>query len=306
MIRINVAIAFGLVLLASATGYLAGAQPQSDSELPFVDPVVDVTVLPDYSPTQNASSGRNYELAHEQFLNALKLFSQNVDEDRKLEAETAQLAAQYGRADNEDDRRKLAADIRVLVEKQFAMRQARRLEELRRLQAELRRLEQIHQRREQQRDAIIDIRVEQLLRDADGLGWGGPDRDRYLNFRSAVDAGVNNAFGDNSFEPSPDELRDAMEAHKQAIIKATGQNPFGARSNPVIQAHQHAIIELQKAQAEQAERAHEAARRAEETARRAGASARRAAEAERARRAERTGDLFFDSDEVDAASEDEQ
>ena len=46
---------------------------------------------------------------------------------------------------------------------------------------QLRNLQEQHQRRAEQRDQIVEERVRQLLRDADGLGWGSHE-DRPANF----------------------------------------------------------------------------------------------------------------------------
>ena len=78
----------------------------------------------------------------------------------------------YSSTTDEAERTSLAASLHATVAKQFAARQVHRLKELQRLEEQLARLRSIHQRRDQERGRIVDARVQQLLRDADGLGWG--------------------------------------------------------------------------------------------------------------------------------------
>jgi hypothetical protein len=58
----------------------------------------------------------------------------------------------------------------------YLLREQDRLEQvIKELEAQIKRLREIHQRREQQKDRIVADRLQQLLRDADGLGWGTED-----------------------------------------------------------------------------------------------------------------------------------
>jgi hypothetical protein len=59
-----------------------------------------------------------------------------------------------------------------LVAKQFDVRQEARQGELKQLEEQLRKLQELRVRRGAQKEQIVEDRVRQLLRDADGLGWG--------------------------------------------------------------------------------------------------------------------------------------
>ena len=57
----------------------------------------------------------------------------------------------------------------------FEIRQKIRAHELEELNEQIRRLQALHDRREQDKSQIIGDRMRQLLRDAEGLGWGPND-----------------------------------------------------------------------------------------------------------------------------------
>jgi hypothetical protein len=62
-----------------------------------------------------------------------------------------------------------------VITKHFEIRQQIRANELKELNAQIRRLQELHDRREQEKNQIISDRLRQILRDAEGLGWGSSD-----------------------------------------------------------------------------------------------------------------------------------
>ncbi len=88
----------------------------------------------------------------------------------------------YGESEVDSERTKTAEELTQVVGQQFDLRQKSREAELNQLEEKLRKLRGIHARREQERDTIIRARVQQLLREQDGLGWG-------------EDAGAHDPFG---------------------------------------------------------------------------------------------------------------
>jgi hypothetical protein len=98
------------------------------------------------------------------------LRSQDYEFGRQAEA----LAAQYGSAKEDADKEKLRAQLRDVLDKQFAVHHQRREEELAKLEARVRSLRELLTKRKEQRQTIVDRRLEQLVRDAEGLGWSGP------------------------------------------------------------------------------------------------------------------------------------
>jgi SOS-response transcriptional repressor LexA len=81
------------------------------------------------------------------------------------------LVRQY--ADAKDDKAKSEARSRLadVLGKQFAQQQAQQKQQIDQLQAQLKRLQELMSKRESACKQIVDQRIDQLLRDAEGLGW---------------------------------------------------------------------------------------------------------------------------------------
>jgi hypothetical protein len=79
-----------------------------------------------------------------------------------LDRQTHELAREYREASNEV-RVKLKGDLKKLVNQQFDARQQRRALQLKRFEEELKRLRDGIDRREKEREQIIDKRVAELL-----------------------------------------------------------------------------------------------------------------------------------------------
>ena len=99
-----------------------------------------------------------------------------ADHDR--EVRTTKLLSEYKRATDEKDRAKVLDDLTKVVSEQFETRQTNRERELKELEDHVRKLRELHQRRAKEKDQIVRDRVRQLLRDAEGLGWGDDGRPR--------------------------------------------------------------------------------------------------------------------------------
>lgn len=91
------------------------------------------------------------------------------------EDETRKAIEAYRLTDDQDEKARIVKALPDVVAKQFDARQLAREGELKQLEDQLRKLQEVHQRRARERDQIIAERVRQLLRDADGLGWGSDD-----------------------------------------------------------------------------------------------------------------------------------
>ena len=89
------------------------------------------------------------------------------------ESETQRLISEYGQTEDEKERGWIAGEMEKVVARHFEIRQASRDRELKRLEEQVRKLREVHQKRAKQKEQIVQDRVRQLLRDADGLGWGG-------------------------------------------------------------------------------------------------------------------------------------
>ena len=75
------------------------------------------------------------------------------------------------------EKESVVAKLKSAVGDQFDKRQDGKAKELRALEEQLAKLKEIHAKRTQQRDVIIAERVQQILRDSEGLGWGTDSQD---------------------------------------------------------------------------------------------------------------------------------
>jgi hypothetical protein len=95
-------------------------------------------------------------------------------QDYELGRQADSLAGQYGAAKDDAAKEKLRSQLRDVLNKQFEVHHKRREQELEKLEARVRSLREILNKRNEQRQTIVDRRLEQLVRDAEGLGWSGP------------------------------------------------------------------------------------------------------------------------------------
>jgi hypothetical protein len=91
-------------------------------------------------------------------------------EEFALARESETLARQFGKADA-DTKEKLKAKLGDVLAKQFDARQKRHEAEIAALEAQVKQLKDLVQKRQENRREIISRRFEQLVRDAEGLGW---------------------------------------------------------------------------------------------------------------------------------------
>jgi DNA anti-recombination protein RmuC len=142
---VTVSIALGALALVVS----AFAQP------PVSPPPIEVPAPPirtlDYAPSNHGAS--SYYLAVE------------------LSRQTDDLVRQLHEAKTDADKDKIKAKLTEALEKQFDQRQKRHLSEIEDLEAQLKKLKELVQKRQESRRDIISKRLEQLQRDAEGLGW---------------------------------------------------------------------------------------------------------------------------------------
>jgi hypothetical protein len=81
------------------------------------------------------------------------------------------LLQQFGEAKSDTDREKIKTMLIDALEQQFDLRQSRHEAEIVALENQLNKLKQLVRLRNDNRREIISRRLEQLLRDAQGLGW---------------------------------------------------------------------------------------------------------------------------------------
>jgi len=97
-----------------------------------------------------------------------------VNEEAKSEREAALLIKEYARTDNEGGREKLKTKLADVLGKEFDLQQKRRDLDLARLEAKVKKLRDLMKKRTDARQTIVDKRLDQLIREAEGLGWTVP------------------------------------------------------------------------------------------------------------------------------------
>ena len=134
--------------------------PLPGTEGPFVNHSVEIEVL-------DPSIGEMFRTAstkeQQEFQKYVRCDLQLVNETRKL---TAALADASG-----TERTELEKELEQVVTQHFELKQEMRELELAQLEARVLRLRDLHDRRNEAKDAIIAKRLEQLSDEAKGLGW---------------------------------------------------------------------------------------------------------------------------------------
>lgn len=93
-----------------------------------------------------------------------------LQEDNELDRRTRELGMQFRQAPPEQ-RERIERELHELVNKQFEVRQQRRMMELKRLEGELQRVREQTERRAKAREQIIQRRVSELLGREDDVGF---------------------------------------------------------------------------------------------------------------------------------------
>jgi hypothetical protein len=96
-------------------------------------------------------------------------------EERELARQADDISRRLGDAENTGDRDKLRTELREVLGKQFDIQRERREQEIAQIEERVRKLRDQLKKRTDNRQKIIDNRIDQILNDADGLGWNGPD-----------------------------------------------------------------------------------------------------------------------------------
>ncbi len=99
------------------------------------------------------------------------LNSKYAAEENQLTQQVHQLVGKLRDAKTEADKEKLKSQLAETLEKQFDLRQKRHASEIEHLEAQVKKLKELVQKRQEARRDIIGKRLDQLQREAEGLGW---------------------------------------------------------------------------------------------------------------------------------------
>jgi hypothetical protein len=92
-------------------------------------------------------------------------------DESDLARQTDELMRQLAAAKGDSDKEKIKGKLSEALEKQFDVRQQRHALEIAALEAQLKRLQEMVQKRQEGRRDIVAKRLDQLVREAQGLGW---------------------------------------------------------------------------------------------------------------------------------------
>ncbi len=93
------------------------------------------------------------------------------DEDSSLAQWVNELSRKLGEVKSDSEKSEIKNQLQQALEKQFNLRQKRHHDEIAELEAKVKKLKDLVEKRQENRREIIAKRLEQILRDAEGLGW---------------------------------------------------------------------------------------------------------------------------------------
>ena len=97
-----------------------------------------------------------------------------MQSENELSHESNELMGKYTSLEDETQRQQLKASLREVLGKQFDAQRQRRELELKRVEERISKLREQLNKRNNARETIVNRRLEQLISEADGLGWGAP------------------------------------------------------------------------------------------------------------------------------------
>jgi hypothetical protein len=129
-------------------------------------------------------------------------FDPRHPQQHQLQAESAQLAQQYAKAEKEDEKKDLRKKLAEALEKQFDLHSQQQQKELDDLEKQIANLRAVWKKRQDAKTVIVNRRLEQLVQEAEGLGWNAPGSPaRNLHYPSV--AGFGSSSGFSPFAPAP-------------------------------------------------------------------------------------------------------
>jgi hypothetical protein len=93
---------------------------------------------------------------------------------QQLQSESARLVQQYAKAEKEDDKKEIRKKLGDVIGQQFDLSLQEQQKELEDLEKQIADLRALLKKRRDSRTTIIDRRLEQIVQEAEGLGWNVP------------------------------------------------------------------------------------------------------------------------------------
>jgi TolA-binding protein len=95
-------------------------------------------------------------------------------------SEPLQLAQQYVKAVKDDDKRNIRKQLAETLSQQFDAHLQEQKSELAELEKKIADLRALLNKRQEAKTSIVERRIEQLVQEAEGLGWNTPGSPRYV------------------------------------------------------------------------------------------------------------------------------
>jgi hypothetical protein len=92
----------------------------------------------------------------------------------RAQQDASQLAQKYIKTEKEEEKREIRKQLNDVLNKQFEAHLQQQKKELEELEKQIENLRKILQKRQDAREKIIERRFEQLVQEAEGLGWSVP------------------------------------------------------------------------------------------------------------------------------------
>jgi hypothetical protein len=139
---------------------------------------------PTIATSPAAASGDGFETTSPAYQDSIRVQGRAIDFYREQPAmvvagKTAEIASQtrtilarYKATTDAGEKSKLAGELKTAVDAEFVFRQEAREKEIVALEERVKKIRDLQARRLAEKDRIVQARVDLLLREADGLGWG--------------------------------------------------------------------------------------------------------------------------------------
>jgi hypothetical protein len=165
-----------LIATVGSTALVASAQTPNAYTIaaPTPDAPADVARQPPLPPQPphvlTTPDGLNGAMHYQLWSQRPQVFTFTAEEGG-LNHQAEQLARKLAEARSDGDREKLRSQLAEVLEKQFDQRQKRHEEEIKALEAQIKKLRDMVEKRQENRRDIISRRLDQILKESQGLGW---------------------------------------------------------------------------------------------------------------------------------------
>jgi flagellar motility protein MotE (MotC chaperone) len=153
----RITLFMGLLLAAGlACSWAIAQQPQQTQPVPPSPAVAPIAVSPGYA-TQNTYT---------------------LTQSSSMDPQAAKLAKQYAKAEKEDEKKEIRKKLSDLLAKQFDAQALRQQKELDELEKQIATLKTTLKKRQDSKTTIVERRMDQLIQEAEGMGWNVPSTPR--------------------------------------------------------------------------------------------------------------------------------